>query len=62
MYLSGLIIGRRIGSGAIILFLVLSITYIIHRIMTQKKRMRQNLQAKSWSIATTISMPKGRHK
>jgi serine/threonine protein kinase len=43
MYLSGLIIGRRIGSGAIILFLVLSITYIIHRIMTPKKRMRQRI-------------------
>ncbi|WVZ54637.1 hypothetical protein U9M48_005404 [Paspalum notatum var. saurae] len=37
----GLIIGLGIGSGAMLLFLVLSIIFVIHRIMTQKKRLRQ---------------------
>ncbi|XP_039778965.1 wall-associated receptor kinase 5-like [Panicum virgatum] len=38
---SGLTIGLGVGSGAVLLFLVLSITFMIHRIMTRKKRMRQ---------------------
>ncbi|XP_066333308.1 wall-associated receptor kinase 3-like [Miscanthus floridulus] len=38
---TGLIIGLEVGSGAILLFLVLSTTFLIHRIMTRKKRMRQ---------------------
>ncbi|KAG2559802.1 hypothetical protein PVAP13_8KG008600 [Panicum virgatum] len=37
----GLTIGLGVGSGAVLLFLVLSITFMIHRIMTRKKRMRQ---------------------
>ncbi|OEL27573.1 Wall-associated receptor kinase 3 [Dichanthelium oligosanthes] len=37
----GLSIGLGVGSGTIILFLILSTSFMIHRIMTQKKRMRQ---------------------
>ncbi|XP_066333307.1 putative wall-associated receptor kinase-like 16 [Miscanthus floridulus] len=38
---TGLIIGLGVGSGVILLFLVLSTIFVIHRIMTRKKRMRQ---------------------
>ncbi|CAO2201893.1 unnamed protein product [Urochloa humidicola] len=38
---TGLIIGLGVGSGAMLLLLVLSIAFMIHRIMTRKKRMRQ---------------------
>ncbi|CAL4911807.1 unnamed protein product [Urochloa decumbens] len=37
----GLIIGLGVGSGAMFFLLVLSTTFMIHRIMTRKKRMRQ---------------------
>ncbi|XP_066333186.1 putative wall-associated receptor kinase-like 16 [Miscanthus floridulus] len=38
---TGLIIGLGVGSGAILLFVVLSTIFVIHRIMTRNKRMRQ---------------------
>ncbi|CAM0146862.1 unnamed protein product [Urochloa decumbens] len=38
---TGLIIGLGVGSGAMLLLLVLSIAFMIHRIMTRKKRIRQ---------------------
>lgn len=42
MSLSGLIIGLRIGCGGMLLFIVISNTFVIHKIKTQrKKRMRE---------------------
>ncbi|CAO2190799.1 unnamed protein product [Urochloa humidicola] len=37
----GLIIGLGVGSGAMFLLLALSTTFMIHRLVTRKKRMRQ---------------------
>ncbi|WVZ88151.1 hypothetical protein U9M48_034699 [Paspalum notatum var. saurae] len=56
--LSGLIIGLGVGSGAMLLFVVLGTTFVIHKIkMWRKKRVRLRFFIqKSWTITTTIDI------